>query len=73
MALYRIDEFYPNYQEQLLMMTTSRGDVYAGRTGEKIGTIDNALVDGVRSFPVFCRRLVLDFGKVLLTSRLLPN
>jgi len=35
-------------------MTTSRADVYAGRTGEKIGTIDNALVD--RSFPVFCRR-----------------
>jgi len=43
-------------------------DVYAGRTGEKIGTIDNALVDGVRSFPVF----VVDTGFGFWQEILLP-
>jgi len=56
------------------MATTSRGYVYAGRTGEKIGTIDNALVDGSGRFRYF----VVDTGFWILakescTSRLLPN
>jgi uncharacterized protein (TIGR02271 family) len=46
MALYKLEEFYPNYQEELFDGDDIKGlDVYAGRTGEKIGTIDSALVD----------------------------
>lgn len=46
MALYKLEEFYPNYREELFDGDDIKGlDVYAGRTSEKIGTIDNALVD----------------------------
>jgi uncharacterized protein (TIGR02271 family) len=59
MALYKIDEFYPNYREQLFDGDDIKGlDVYAGRTGEKIGTIDNALVDEEGRFRYF----VIDTG-----------
>ncbi len=46
MALYKLEEFYPNYREELFDGDDIKGlDVYSGRTSEKIGTIDNALVD----------------------------
>ncbi len=46
MALYKLEEFDPNYREDLFDGDDIKGlDVYAGRTGEKIGTIDGALVD----------------------------
>jgi uncharacterized protein (TIGR02271 family) len=68
MALYRIDEFYPNYQEQLFDGDDIKGlDVYAGRTGEKIGTIDNALVDESGRFRYF----VVDTGFWIFGKRIL--
>ena len=46
MTLYKIEDFYPNYREELFDGDDIKGlDVHAGRTDEKIGTIDSALVD----------------------------
>ncbi len=59
MALYKLDEFYPNYREELFDGDDIKGlDVYAGKTGDKIGTIDSALVDEQGSFRYF----VIDTG-----------
>ena len=59
MALYKLEEFYPNYQKELFDGDEIKGlDVYAGRTGEKIGTIDTALVDDEGRFRYF----VIDTG-----------
>jgi len=53
------------------MATTSRA-VYAGRTGEKIGTIDNALVDESGRFH-FVVDTGFGFWQKNLAGRLLPN
>lgn len=59
MALYKLEEFYPNYQKELFDGDEIKGlDVYAGRTGEKIGTIDTGLVDDEGRFRYF----VIDTG-----------
>lgn len=59
MALYKIEEFYPNYREELFDGDDIKGlDVYAGRTGEKIGSIETALVDEEGRFRYF----VIDTG-----------
>ena len=59
MALYKIEEFYPNYQEELFDGDDIKGlDVYAGKTGEKIGSIETALVDEEGRFRYF----VIDTG-----------
>ncbi len=59
MALYEIEEFYPNYQEELFDGDDIKGlDVYAGRTGDKIGSIETALVDEEGRFRYF----VIDTG-----------
>ena len=59
MALYKLEEFYPNYRKELFDGDEIKGlDVYAGRTGEKIGTIDTALVDDEGRFRYF----VIDTG-----------
>lgn len=59
MTLYKIDEFYPNYRDELFDGDDIKGlDVYAGKTGEKIGTIENALVDQEGRF----RYMVIDTG-----------
>jgi len=59
MALYKIEEFYPNYQKELFDGDDIKGlDVYAGRTGEKIGSIETALVDEEGRFRYF----VIDTG-----------
>lgn len=59
MALYKLDEFYPNYQEELFDGEDIKGlDVYAGKSDDKIGTIENALVDDQGNFRYF----VIDTG-----------
>ena len=59
MALYKIEEFYPNYQEELFDGDDIKGlDVYAGKTGDKIGSIETALVDEEGRFRYF----VIDTG-----------
>lgn len=59
MALYKLDEYYPNYQEELFDGEDIKGlDVYAGKSEDKIGTIENALVDDKGNFRYF----VIDTG-----------
>ena len=46
MLLYKIEEFNPNYRQEAFDGEDIKGlDVYAGNTDEKIGTINNVLVD----------------------------
>ncbi len=59
MTLYKLDEFYPNYQEELFDGEDIKGlDVYAGKSDDKIGSIENALVDEQGRFRYF----VIDTG-----------
>jgi uncharacterized protein (TIGR02271 family) len=59
MALQRIDEFYPNYREEIFAGDDIKGfDVYAGDSDEKVGSIYDALVDETGRF----RYLVIDTG-----------
>lgn len=59
MTLYKLDEFYPNYKEELFDGEDIKGlDVYAGKSDDKIGSIENALVDEQGRFRYF----VIDTG-----------
>lgn len=59
MALQRIEEYYPNYREEIFAGDDIKGfDVYAGDSDEKIGSIYDALVDETGRF----RYLVIDTG-----------
>jgi uncharacterized protein (TIGR02271 family) len=58
MALQRIEEFYPNYQEEIFAGDIKGFDVYAGDSDEKVGTVYDALVDETGRF----RYLVIDTG-----------
>lgn len=79
MALYKLQEFYPNYQEEIFDGDDIKGlEVYAGRTGEKIGTIDTALLDEsgrIRYFVIdtgfwiFGKRVLLPVGYCQIDER----
>ena len=59
MTLYKLDDFHPNYKEELFDGDDIKGlDVYAGRSDDKIGSIENALVDEQGRFRYF----VIDTG-----------
>ncbi|MBE9121175.1 DUF2382 domain-containing protein [Tychonema sp. LEGE 07199] len=59
MTLQRLEEFYPNYQEEIFAGDDIKGfDVYAGDSDEKVGTVYDALVDETGRF----RYLVIDTG-----------
>jgi len=59
MALQKIEEFYPNYKEEIFAGDDIKGfDVYAGDSDEKVGTVYDALVDETGRF----RYLVVDTG-----------
>jgi uncharacterized protein (TIGR02271 family) len=59
MALYKIQDFNPNYREEAFDGEDVKGlDVYAGATDEKVGTIHDVLVDETGRF----RYLVIDTG-----------
>lgn len=59
MALFKIADFNPNYRQEAFDGGDVKGlGVYAGRTDEKIGTIDNVLVDETGRFRYF----VIDTG-----------
>jgi uncharacterized protein (TIGR02271 family) len=46
MLLYKIEDFNPNYRQEAFDGEDIKGlDVYAGNTDDKIGTINNVLVD----------------------------
>jgi uncharacterized protein (TIGR02271 family) len=59
MPLFKIADFNPNYREEAFDGADVKGlDVYAGRTNEKIGSIDDVLVDQTGRFRYF----VIDTG-----------
>lgn len=59
MTLYKIQDFYPNYRDDLFDGDDIKGyDVYAANNDEKIGHVDDALVDESGYF----RYLVIDTG-----------
>ncbi|KST65934.1 DUF2382 domain-containing protein [Mastigocoleus testarum] len=59
MALFKIADFNPNYREEAFDGDDVKGlDVYSARTNDKIGSIDDILVDETGRF----RYLVLDTG-----------
>lgn len=68
MTLYKIEEFYPNYQDDLFDGDDIKGyDVYAANNDEKIGHVDDALVDESGYF----RYLVIDTGFWVFGKRVL--
>jgi len=79
MTLYKLQEFYPNYREEIFGGDDIKGlNVYAGRTGEQIGTIDTALVDEsgrIRYFVVdtgfwiFGKKVLLPVGYCQIDER----
>ncbi|MGL5058777.1 MAG: DUF2382 domain-containing protein [Microcoleus sp.] len=59
MALQKLEDFYPNYREEIFAGDDIKGfDVYAGDSDEKVGSIYDALVDETGRF----RYLVVDTG-----------
>ncbi|MFB2877946.1 DUF2382 domain-containing protein [Floridanema aerugineum] len=59
MLLYKVEDFNPNYRTEAFDGKEFKGlDVYAGNSDEKIGTIDNGLVDETGRFRYF----VVDTG-----------
>ncbi|ERT08927.1 hypothetical protein M595_1094 [Lyngbya aestuarii BL J] len=59
MALVKIREYYPNYVDELFKGNDFKGyTVYAGTSNEKIGSVDDALVDEAGRIRYF----VLDTG-----------
>ena len=59
MPLFKIGDFNPHYREEAFDGDDVKGlDVYAGRTNEKIGSIDDVLVDETGRFRYF----VIDTG-----------
>lgn len=68
MTLIRLDRFYPNYREDLFDGEDIRGlPIYAGQSDEKIGTIENVLVDEEGRFRYF----VIDTGFWIFGKKLL--
>jgi len=59
MALMKIEDFYPNYKDEIFGGDDIKGfDVYAGSSDEKIGSVYDVLVDDSGRF----RYLVIDTG-----------
>jgi uncharacterized protein (TIGR02271 family) len=68
MTLYKIEDFYPNYRDDLFDGDDIKGyDVYAANGDDKIGHVDDALVDESSYF----RYLVLDTGFWVFGKRVL--
>lgn len=59
MTLYKLRDFHPNYKDEVFEGDDIKGlDVYAGDSDEKIGTVEDALVDEEGHF----RYLIIDTG-----------
>ena len=58
MTLYRLEEFDPNYRQTLDSQDIKGLGVYREGTDEKIGTVNDVLVDDEGHF----RYLVIDLG-----------
>jgi uncharacterized protein (TIGR02271 family) len=68
MTLYKLEDFYPNYRDDLFDGDDIKGyDVYAANNDEKIGHVDDALVDESGYF----RYLVIDTGFWVFGKRVL--
>lgn len=75
MALYRIEEFFPNYQQELKGRSIKKYTVYAGTTDVKIGSISDILVDEKGKFRYFVvetgfwivgKQILLPVGRALV-------
>ena len=80
MALAKIEDFYPNYREELFDGDDVKGlEVYANGTDDKIGTIKDVLVDDVNGrfryfvvdtgFWVFGKKVLLPVGRTRVDDR----
>ena len=68
MALYKIEDFNPNYRQEAFDGGDVKGlDVYAGTSDEKIGSIHDVLVDETGRF----RYLVVDTGVWIFGKKVL--
>ncbi|MCT7951642.1 DUF2382 domain-containing protein [Ancylothrix sp. C2] len=68
MLLYKIDDFHPQYRQDVFEGEDIKGlDVYAGTGDDKIGTIDTILVDETGSFRYF----VVDTGFWIFGKKIL--
>lgn len=73
MTLVRIKEYYPNYVDELFKGNDFKGyTVYAGTSNEKIGSVDDALVDEAgriryfvidTGFWIFGKKILLPVGR----------
>ncbi len=73
MALVTIKEYYPNYVDELFKGNDFKGyTVYAGTTNDKVGTVDDALVDEAgriryfvidTGFWIFGKKVLLPVGR----------
>ncbi|MFB2934598.1 DUF2382 domain-containing protein [Aerosakkonemataceae cyanobacterium BLCC-F154] len=68
MLLYKVEDFNPNYRTEAFDGREFKGlDVYAGNNDEKIGKIDNGLVDETGRFRYF----VVDTGSWIFGKKVL--
>ncbi|GAB4375549.1 MAG: hypothetical protein Kow00121_21420 [Elainellaceae cyanobacterium] len=68
MALYKLEDIYPDYRDRLRDIGDIKGmSVYAGETNDKIGYVYDALVDETGHF----RYLVIDTGSWIPGKRVL--
>lgn len=68
MLLYKVEDFNPNYRTEAFDGKEFKGlDVYAGDTDEKIGKIDNGLVDETGRFRYF----IVDTGSWIFGKKVL--
>lgn len=65
MVLYKLEDFDTDYQTSFDGDDIKGYDVYSDRNDEKIGTVNNILVDEAGSF----RYLVVDTGFWILVSK----
>ncbi|MEB3278949.1 MAG: DUF2382 domain-containing protein [Lyngbya sp.] len=73
MALVRIKDYYPNYVDELFKGNDFKGyTVYAGTSNEKVGSVDDALVDEAgriryfvidTGFWIFGKKVLLPVGR----------
>ena len=77
MALYKIEDFFPNYQQEFEGKDIKKYTVYAGTTEAKIGFVRDVLVDDEGHFRyfvvetgfwIFGKKVLLPVGRVLIVS-----
>lgn len=77
MALYKIEDFFPNYQQEFEGKDIKKYTVYAGTTEARIGFVRDVLVDDEGHFRyfvvetgfwIFGKKVLLPIGRALIDS-----